>query len=80
MDVIKDRDGKILHALQAALPYPWLRPAMLLEKFEQLMKSTPGLAFLDIFKLPLQKSKPSGAAIARGKTTAERSGGTSAET
>ena len=80
MDVIEDRDGKILHALQAALPYPWLRPAMLLEKFEQLMKSTPGLAFLDIFKLPLQKSKPSGAATARGKTTAKRSGGTSSET
>ena len=34
MDIIDDRNGRILHALQSSLPYPWLPPTMLLEKFE----------------------------------------------
>ena len=74
MDVIEDRDGKILHALQSALPYPWLPPALLLEKFEQLMQRTPGLEFLDSFKTPLQESEQCDAVIALGEITAEQSG------
>ena len=55
MDIVGDRDGKTLHALQSELPYPWLPPATLLETFERLMKQAPGLAFLDVFKAPIGK-------------------------
>ena len=53
MDIIEDRDGNKLHALHAALPYPWLRPAMLSETFERIMKQSPGFAFLDGFQVPV---------------------------
>jgi hypothetical protein len=55
MDIIEDRDGKMLQALQSELPYPWLPPATLLETFERLMKQAPGFAFLDVFKAPVTK-------------------------
>ena len=74
MDIIDDRDGKILHALQSALPYPWLPPAMLVEIFEQLMHRTPGLEFLDIFKTPFQANPTTRRRDRAGKTTAEQIG------
>lgn len=55
MDVLDDHDGKMLHALQSELPYPWLAPATLLEKFERLMERAPGFSFLDAFKAPVGK-------------------------
>ena len=55
MDSIEDRDGNTLHALQSALPYPWLPPAMLLETFESLMKRAPAFAFLEVFKTPVRE-------------------------
>lgn len=55
MDIIEDRDGKTLHALQAELAYPWLPPATLLETFERLMRQAPGYAFLEVFKVPVAK-------------------------
>lgn len=55
MDIIEDRDGKTLHALQAELAYPWLPPAALLERFEHLMKQAAGFAFLEVFKAPVVK-------------------------
>ncbi len=55
MDIIEDRDGKMLHVLQSELPYPWLPPATLLETFERLMKQAPGFAFLGVFKAPVGK-------------------------
>ena len=54
MDSIEDRDGNTLHALQSALPYPWLPPATLLETFS-LMKRAPAFAFLEFFKTPVAK-------------------------
>jgi hypothetical protein len=57
MDIIEDRVGKTLHALQSELPYPWLPPAVLLETFERLMKQAPGFAFLDVFKVPVGKQE-----------------------
>jgi len=53
MDIVEDRDGAKLHELHAALPYPWLRPAMLSETFERIMKQSPGFAFLDGFQVPV---------------------------
>jgi hypothetical protein len=55
MDILEDRDGETLHALQSELAYPWLPPAMLLETFERLMKQPTGFAFLDAFKAPVGK-------------------------
>ena len=55
MDIIEDRDGKTLYALQSELPYPWLPPATLLETFERLIKQGPSFAFLDVFKTPVGK-------------------------
>jgi len=55
MDIIEDRDGNQLNALQAALPYPWLRPAMLRETFGRIMKQSPGFAFLDGFQAPVDR-------------------------
>jgi hypothetical protein len=55
MDVIEDRDGKALQALQSELAYPWLSPAMLLDTFERLMKQATGFSFLDFFKAPVGK-------------------------
>jgi hypothetical protein len=52
MDIIEDRAGDKLHDLHAALPYPWLRPAMLGKTFERMMKQSPAFAFLDGFQLP----------------------------
>jgi hypothetical protein len=53
MDVIEDRDGKKREQLHAALPYPWLRPAVLSETFERMRKQSPGFAFLDGFRAPV---------------------------
>jgi len=53
MDIIEDRAGNQLLDLQAALPYPWLRPAMLSETFERIKKQSPGFAFLDGFQVPV---------------------------
>ena len=55
MDILEDRDGKTLHALQSELAYPWLPPATLVETFERLMKQAPRFAFLDVFKAPVGK-------------------------
>jgi hypothetical protein len=55
MDIIEDRDGNKLHDLHAALPYPWLRPAMLKETFGRIMKQSPGYAFLDGFQVPVDR-------------------------
>ncbi|MBI3526975.1 MAG: hypothetical protein HY067_03315 [Betaproteobacteria bacterium] len=79
MDIIDDRDGKILHAMQSALSYPWLPPALLLEKFEQLMQRTPGFEFLDIFKTPFQAIPTTRRRDRAGKATAEQIGGRSAK-
>jgi hypothetical protein len=49
-------------------------PALLREKFEQLMQRAPGLEFLDSFKTPFQESQQRGAAIAPDETTAGQSG------
>jgi len=57
MDIIEDRDGKTLYALQSELPYPWLPPATLLETFERLMKQAAGFEFLDVFKVPAGKQE-----------------------
>jgi hypothetical protein len=79
MDIIDDRDGKILHAMQSVLPYPWLPPATLLEKFEQLMQRMPGLEFLDIFKTPFQAIPTTRRRDRAGKATAEQIGRRSAK-
>jgi hypothetical protein len=79
MDVIDDRYGKILHALQSALPYPWLPPATLLEQFEQLMRGTPGLEFLDIFKTPFQANPTTRRRDRAGKATTGQIGRPSAK-
>ena len=50
MDIIEDRDGKKRRELHAALPYPWLRPAVLGETVERLRKQSPVYAFLDGFQ------------------------------
>jgi hypothetical protein len=55
MDIIEDRDGNKRQALHAALPYPWLRPAVLSETFERLRKQSPGFAFLDGFQAPVAR-------------------------
>jgi hypothetical protein len=55
MDVIEDRDGKKRQELQAALPYPWLRPAVLSETFERMRKHSSGLAFLNGFQVPVAR-------------------------
>ena len=53
MDIIEDRDGNTLRALQSALPYPWLQPATLRETFERLIQQAAGFAFLDTFMAPV---------------------------
>jgi hypothetical protein len=53
MDVIEDRDGAKLEALQDALPYPWLRPVILRESFERIIEQRPGFTFLEGFQAPV---------------------------
>ena len=55
MDVIEDIDGARLQILQSALPYPWLLPEALREAFVRTMQQTPGFAFLDDFKSPMER-------------------------
>ena len=56
MDIIEDRDGAKLSALQQALPYPWLRPAILRESIERIMEQRPGFEFLEGFQAPVSRS------------------------
>ena len=53
MDMIDDEDGKRLERLQTELPYPWLSPATLAERFASMSSQTPDLAFLDAFRTPV---------------------------
>ncbi|HEX9450763.1 MAG TPA: hypothetical protein VF934_05060 [Burkholderiales bacterium] len=55
MDIIEDRDGKKRQELHAALPYPWLRPAVLSETLGRLRKQSPGFGFLDDFQVPVAR-------------------------
>jgi hypothetical protein len=55
MDIIEDRNGRKRQELHAALPYPWLPPAMLRETFGRIMKQSPGFAFLDGFQVPVDR-------------------------
>lgn len=52
MDVIEDREGEKRDELHAALPYPWLAPAILRESLERLMRRRPGFSFLEGFQWP----------------------------
>lgn len=53
MDIMEDAKGDKLHALQAALPYPWLRPAVLGDTLERLRKQNPALGFAEEFQTPV---------------------------
>ncbi|MGH8679661.1 MAG: hypothetical protein ACREUQ_15100 [Burkholderiales bacterium] len=53
MDAVEDPDEDILHALQSALPYPWLRPATLRAIIEALMDRGPRFTLLENFKAPV---------------------------
>ena len=53
MDIIVDGDGQKRQVLQAALPYPWLRPAVLAATFDRLDRQSRGLAFLRDFREPV---------------------------
>ena len=55
MDVIEDSDGNKQRALQAALPYPWLRPAVLGEVLGHLHRQDPAFAFLEDFREPVAR-------------------------
>ena len=55
MDIIEDREGEKRKQLHAALPYPWLRPAVLSESFQRMRKQSPGFAFLNSFRVPLAR-------------------------
>lgn len=53
MDAVEDPGADILDALQSALPYPWLRPAMLRATLEFLMMDRgPRFTLLENFKAP----------------------------
>jgi hypothetical protein len=52
MDAFADESGVLRRTLQSALPYPWLPPAVLRERFEQLINSRPAFEFLIDFKTP----------------------------
>jgi hypothetical protein len=55
MDIIQDGDGEKREQLHAALPYPWLPPAVLAETFERVSKQNPGLPFLRDFRNPVDR-------------------------
>jgi len=54
MDIIEDTNGDKRHALQGALPYPWLRPAVLSGTLERLRKQNPALEFVEEFQAPVR--------------------------
>jgi hypothetical protein len=56
MDIIEDADGDRLHALQDALPYPWLPPAVLGDTFGRLREQNPALGFIEEFQVPVLSS------------------------
>ncbi|MEO8004981.1 MAG: hypothetical protein ABI771_08755 [Betaproteobacteria bacterium] len=55
MDIIEDGNGEKREQLHAALPYPWLRPAVLAGTFERLSQQSPGFAFLSDFSDPVTR-------------------------
>lgn len=55
MDIIEDGNGEKREQLHAALPYPWLRPAVLSEAFASLQQQNPALAFLGDFRDPVAR-------------------------
>lgn len=53
MDAIDDADARLLEAIQAPLPYPWLDAATLRGELGALQASTPRFAFLGDFLAPV---------------------------
>jgi len=53
MEPVDDPDGRLLTAAQSGLPYPWLPPASMRSRFDNLIGSDPAFAFLRALRTPV---------------------------
>lgn len=62
MDVLPDRDGRLLAVLQSVLPYPWLAPQALDGALGPLARCNPDFAFAAEFTFDKFETAPAGPA------------------